>query len=151
MTRSSTEVEYRTLVDTTSDSFGYDGFLRIQMCPHPLLLLFIVTTRVPFILLTMIPSMNELNTSRSIVILSVIILSMVLSSCAWSSLTINLQISSSSHIQRDALVLWLTTSSWSHTHLEFERGLLTCNRLQALGPPCLLVQQTYLYYTLSPI
>ena len=29
MTRSSTEVEYRTLVDTTSDSFGYDGFLRI--------------------------------------------------------------------------------------------------------------------------
>ena len=49
------------------------------MCPHPLLLLFIVTTRVPFILLTMMSSMNGLNTSRSIVILSVIILSMVLS------------------------------------------------------------------------
>ena len=32
-------------------SFGYDGFLRIQVCPLPLLLLFILTTRVPFILL----------------------------------------------------------------------------------------------------
>ena len=43
------------------------------MCPHPLLLLFIVTIKVPFILLTMMSSMNGLNTSRLIVILSVII------------------------------------------------------------------------------
>ena len=32
------------------------------------------------------------------------------------------QISSPSHILRDAFVLWLTTSSWSHIHLEFEGG-----------------------------
>ncbi|RVW18805.1 Retrovirus-related Pol polyprotein from transposon RE1 [Vitis vinifera] len=50
-----------------------DGFLRIWVCPPPLLLLFIVTTRVSFILLTMMSFMNELNTSRLIVILSVII------------------------------------------------------------------------------
>ena len=41
-------------------SFGYDGFLRIWVCPHPLLLSFIVTTRVPFILLIMMSSMNGL-------------------------------------------------------------------------------------------
>ena len=46
-------------------SFDYDGLL-------------IVTTRVPFILLTMMSSMNGLNISRSIVILSIIILSMIL-------------------------------------------------------------------------
>ena len=50
---------------------------------------------------------------------SVIILSMMLSSCSRSSLKINLQISSPSHILRDAFVLWLTTSNWSHTNLEF--------------------------------
>ena len=103
-------------------SFGYDGFLRTQVCPHPLLLLLIVTTRVPFILVTMMSSMNELNTSRSIVILSIIILSIVLSSCSQSLLKINLQISSPSHILKDAFVLWLTTSSWSYTHLKFEGG-----------------------------
>ena len=37
-------------------------------------------------------------------------------------LKINLQISSPSHFLRDALVIWLTTSSWSHIHLEFEGG-----------------------------
>ena len=92
-------------------SFGYDGFLRTLVYPHPLLLLFIVTTRVPFILLTMMSSINRLNTSRSIVILSVIILSMVLSSCSQFPQKINLPI-----------VVWLTTSSWSHTHLEFKGG-----------------------------
>ena len=103
-------------------SFSYDGFLRIWVCPHPLLLPFIVTTRVPFILLTMMSSMNRLNTSRLIVILSVIILSIVLSSFSPSPPKINLQIFSPSHFLRDALVIWLTTSSWSHIHLEFEGG-----------------------------
>ena len=58
--------------------FGYNGFLRIWVCPHSLLLFFIVTTRVPFILLTMMSSMNGLNTSRLIVIY-------LLSSCPWYS------------------------------------------------------------------
>ena len=86
-------------------SFGYDGFLRIWVCPPPLLLPFIVTTRVPFILLTMMSFMNGLNTSRLIVILSVIILSMVLLSFSPSPPKINLQISSPSHFLRDALVI----------------------------------------------
>ena len=103
-------------------SFGYDDFLRTQVCPHPLLLLFIVTTRVLFILLTMMSSINKLNTSRLIAILSVIILSMVLSSSSRSPPKINLQISSPSHILKDAFVIWLTISSWSHIHLEFEGG-----------------------------
>ena len=59
-----------------------DQLANIFTNSHPLLLLFIVTTRVPFMLLTMMSSMNELNTSRSIIILFVIILFMVLSS--WS-------------------------------------------------------------------
>ena len=80
----------------------------------------IVTTRVSFILLTMRSSMNGQNTSRSIIILSVFILSMVLSNWSQSLLKINLQISSSSHILKDTFVLWLTTSSWFHIHLEFE-------------------------------
>ena len=92
-------------------SFGYDGFLRIWVCQHPLLLLFIVTTRVLFILLTMMSSMNRLNTSRLIVILSIIIMFMVLSSFSQSPPKINLQISLPSHFLRDALVIWLTTSS----------------------------------------
>ena len=50
-------------------SFDYDGFLRTKVCSHPLLLLFIVTTRVPFILLTMMSSMNRLSTCRLIVII----------------------------------------------------------------------------------
>ena len=103
-------------------SFGYDDFLRISVCPHPLLLPFIVTTRVSFILLTLMSSMNGLNTSRLIVILSVIILSMALSSFSPSPSKINLQISSLNHLLRGALVIWLTTSSWSHIHLEFEGG-----------------------------
>ena len=103
-------------------SFDYDGFLRIWLCPHPLLLLFIVTTKVPFILFTMMSSMNRLNTSRLIIILSVIILSMVLSSFSPSPPKINLQISSPSHFLRDALMIWLPTSSWSYIHLEFEGG-----------------------------
>ena len=104
------------------NSFDYDGFLRIWVCSHPLLFLFIVTTRVSFILLTIMSSMNGLNTSRLIVILSVIILSMVLLSFSPSHPKINLQISSPSHFLREVLVIWLTTSSWSHIHLEFEGG-----------------------------
>ena len=132
-------------------SFDYDGFLRISMCPYPLLLLFIVTTKVPFILPIMMSSMNGLNTSRSIVILSVIILSMVLSSCSRSSLKINLQISSPSHILKDAFVLWLTNDNLklvSHPPWVWG-GLLMCNRLWALKPPSLylLILHTYLYYT----
>ena len=115
-------------------SFSYDGFLRIWVCPHPLLLSFIVTTRVPFILLTMMSSMNGLNTSRLIVILS-----MVLSSFSQSPPKINLQIFSPSHFLRNALMIWLTTSSWSHIHLEFEGGLLTYIMLWTLGPSRLLV------------
>jgi len=75
-----------------------------------------VTTRMSFILLTMMSFKNGLNTMRSIVIFSVIILSMVLSSCSQSLLKINLQISLLSHILRDTFMLRLTTSSWSHTH-----------------------------------
>ena len=120
-------------------SFGYDGFLRIWVCPHPLLLLFFVTTKVSFILLTMMSSMNGLNTSRLIVILSVIILSMVLSRFSPSPPKINLQISSQSHFLRDVLVIWLTTSSWSHIYLEFEGELLTYIMLWTLGPSRLLV------------
>ena len=137
-------------------SFGYDGFLRIWVCPHPLLLLFVVTTRVPFILLTMMSSMNGLNTSRLIVILSIIIFFMVLSSFSPSPPKINLQISSPSHFLRDALVIWLTTSSWSHIHLEFEGVLLTYIMLWTLGPSRLLLQHTctcttlYLYHTHMP-
>ena len=86
-------------------SFGYNGFLRIWVCPHLLLLLFIMTTRMSFILLTMMSSMNGLNTLRLIVILSVIILSIVLSSFSLSPSKINLQISSPSHFLRDALMI----------------------------------------------
>ena len=73
-------------------------------------------------LLTMMSSMNGLNTSRSIIILSVIILSMVLLSWSQSPLKINLQKSSPSHILKNVFVLWLTISSWFHIHLEFEEG-----------------------------
>ena len=82
----------------------------------------IVITRVSFILLTIMSFMNGLNTSRLIVILSGIILSMVLSSFSPSPPKINLQISSPSYFLRVALVIWLTTSSWSYIHLEFEEG-----------------------------
>ena len=105
-----------------SNSSGFNGFLKISVCLHPLLLLFIIITRMPFKFLTMMSSMNKLNTSRLIVILSAIILSMVLSSCSQSLLKINLQIFSPSHILRDAFMLWLTTSTWSHTCLEFKVG-----------------------------
>ena len=101
-------------------SFDYDGFSKTLVCPHSLLLLFIMTTKVSFILLTMMSSMNGLNTSRAIVILSVIILSMVFSIWSQSPLHINMQIFSPSHILRDAFVLWLITLSWSHIHLEFK-------------------------------
>ena len=102
------------------NSRGFDGFLRIYVCLHPMLLLFIVITRISFIFFTMMSSMNELNTSKLIVILSTIILSMALLSCSQSPLKINLPIFSPSHILRDAFVLWLTTSSWSYTYLEFK-------------------------------
>ena len=49
-------------------------------------------------------------------------LSIMLSSLSQSPLKINLQISSPSHILRDAFVLWLTTSSWSRIHLKLEGG-----------------------------
>ena len=58
------------------------------MCPHPLSLLFIVITRVPLILFTIMSSMNGLNTSRSIFILFVIILSIVLLSSSQSPLVL---------------------------------------------------------------
>ena len=74
-----------------------------------------------------------LNISRLIVILFVIILSMVHSSSSQSPPKINLQISSPSHILRNAFVLWLTTSNWSHTHLEFE-GLLLCFSVVGFRP-----------------
>ena len=102
------------------NSSGFDGFLRIYVCLHPMLLLFIVINRMSFIFLIMMSSMNELNTSRLIVILSTIILSMELSSYSQSPLKINLQVFSPSRILRDAFVLWLTTSNWSHTYLEFK-------------------------------
>ena len=125
------------------------------MCPHPLLLLFIVTTRVSFILLTMMSCMNRLNTSRSIVILSIIILSMVLSSSSQSLPNINLHISSSSHILNDDFMIWLTTSNWSHTHLEFE-GVVNVYSVVGFKPTLItcithmLVLQSYLYCTHMP-
>ena len=118
-------------------SFNYDGFSKTQVCSHLLLFLFIVTTKVSFILLTMMSSMNELNISRSIVILSVIILSMVLSSWSQSPLKINLHIFSLSHILRDAFVIWLTTSSWSPPWVW--GWLLMYIVLWALGPTRLLI------------
>ena len=117
------------------------------MCPHPLLLPFIVTTRVPFILLIMMSSMNGLNTSRLIIILSVIILSMVLSSSSPSPPNINLQISSPSHFLRDALVIWLTTSSWSHIHLEFEGDVNVYYVLGFRPSYFSCIAHLYLYYT----
>ena len=111
LAHSNTKAKYRALADTTSELLWLRWLLKDLVCPHPLLLLFIVTTRMSFILLTMMSFMNRLNTSRSIVILSIIILSMVLSSYSRSLLKINLQISLPSRILRDAFVLLLTTSS----------------------------------------
>ena len=91
------------------------------------------------------------NTSRLIVILSGIILSMVLSSFSPSPPKINLQISSPSHFLRVALVIWLTTSSWSHIHLEFEGAVnVYYVLLWALGPTAFFtyIAHLYLYYTL---
>ena len=115
------------------------------MRSHPLPLLFIVITRSSFRLLTMMSSMNILNISRLIVILSIIILSMVISRCFWSPLKINLQIFSLSHILRDIFVLWLTNSRWSPPPTLSLRGAITCNRLVGFR----LVLHTYLY--LPPI
>ena len=115
------------------------------MRSHPLPLLFIVITGLSFSLLTMMSSMNILNTSRLIVILSIIILFMVLSRCFWSPLKINLQIFSLSHILRDIFVLWLTNSRWSPPPTLSLRGAITCNRLVGFR----LVLHTYLY--LPPI
>ena len=111
------------------------------MRSHPLPLLFIVITGAPFRLLTMMSSMNILNTSRLIVILSVIILSMVLSRCFLSPLKINLQIFSLSHILQDIFVLWLTNSRWSPPPTLSLRGAVTCNRLVGFR----LVLHTFLY------
>ena len=115
------------------------------MRSHPLPLLFIVIIGLSFRLLTMMSSMNILNTSRLIVILSIIILFMVLSRCFWSPLKINLQIFSLSHILRDIFVLWLTNSRWSPPPTLSLRGAITCNRLVGFR----LVLHTYLY--LPPI
>ena len=119
------------------------------MCPHPLLLLFIVTTRLPpFILFTMVSSMNGLNTSRSIVILFVIILSVVLSSWSQSPLKINLYISSRSHILMDTFVLgwqpWVgITSTLSFFFWGGGGGLLSCIKICGLW-----AHLVYLYSTL---
>ena len=115
-------------------SFGYDGFLRIWVYPHPLLLPFIVTTRVPFILLTMMSSMNGLNTSRLIVILSIIILSMVLLSFSPSPPKINLQISSPSHFLRDALVIWFWQSQAGLTFTLSLRGAVNVYYIMGFRP-----------------
>ena len=60
-------------------------------------------------------------------------LSMVLSSSFQSPPKINLQISSPSHILRDTFMIWLTTSNWSHTHLEFE-GLVNVYSVVGFKP-----------------
>ena len=109
------------------------------MRSHPLPLLFIVIAGLSFRLLTMMSSMNILNTSRLIVILSVIILSMVLWRCFLSPLKINLQIFSLSHILRDIFVLWLTNLRSPPPTLSL-RGAVTCNRLVGFR----LVLHTYL-------
>ena len=105
-------------------SFGFDGFSRIQLCPHPLPLLFIVITGASFILLSIISSTNGQNTSRLIVISSVIILFVMLSSWFQFPLKINLQISSLSQIIRNVFVLWLTNSSWSLPRTLSLRGVV---------------------------
>ena len=129
-----------------------DQLANIFTNSHPLLLLFIVTTRVPFMLLTMMSSMNELNTSRSIIILFIIILFMVLSSWSQSPLKINLQISSPTHILRDAFVLWLITSSWSHIHLEFEGDCLRVLGYVGFSPTLFTcITHSFVLHTLPPI
>ena len=138
MVRSSTEAKYRALADTTSELIWLRWLLKDLDVS--------TSSATPFYC----DNQNVIHIAHNDVfherakhieidfILSIIILSMVLSSCSQSPLKINLHISSPSHILRDAFVLWLTTSSWSHTHLKFE-GPLMCNRLWHLGPPCLLV------------
>ena len=127
------------------------------MCPHPLLLLFIVTTRLPpFILFTMVSSMNGLNTSRSIVILFVIILSVVLSSWSQSPLKINLYISSRSHILMDTFVLgWQPWVGITSTLSFFWGGGVGCYlvlRYVGFGPTLftciahLFVLHTHVYF-----
>ena len=90
VTCSNTEAEYRVLADTISEPFWLRWLLKDLGVSTSSATLFIVTTRVLFILFIMIYSMNGLNTSRSIVILSIIILSMVFSSWSQFSLKINL-------------------------------------------------------------
>ena len=133
------------ILHLNSSSFD-DGFLRM-VCLHPMPLLFIMITKVSFILLTIMSSMNGLNTLRLIVILSVIILSMVLSSFSPSPPKINLQISSPSHFLKVALVIWLTTSSWSHIHLEFEGDVNVYYVLGFRPSYFSCIAHLYLYYT----
>ena len=78
--RSSIEAEYCALVDTTSELLWLRWLLKDLGVSTSSATPLYLTTRVPFILLTMMSSMNGLNTSRSIIILFVISLSMVLSS-----------------------------------------------------------------------
>ena len=118
------------------------------MCPHPLLLPFTVTTRAPFILLTMMSSMNGLNTSRLIIILSVIILSMVLSSSSPSPPKINLQIFSPSHFLRDALVILLKPQAGLTSTLSL-RGVVNVYYVMGFRPNYFTcTAHLYLYYTL---
>ena len=120
--RSSTEAEYRALTDTTSELLWLRWLLKdLGVSTSSATPLYCDNQSAIYIAHNDVLH-KRTKTSRSIVILSVIILSMVLSSWSQSLLKINLQISSPSHILRDVFVLWLTTSSWSHIHLEFEGG-----------------------------
>ena len=120
MAHSSSEVEYRTLVDTTSELLWLRWLLKdLGVSTSSAAPLYCDNQSVIHI------AHNDIFHERTkhIEIDCHFIryhLSIMLSSLSQSPLKINLQISSPSHILRDAFVLWLTTSSWSHIHLEFE-------------------------------
>ena len=119
---SNTEAEYRALTDTTSKLLWLRWLLK-DLGVSTSSATFLYCNNQSAIHIAHNDVFHErTNTSRLIVILSVIILSMVLSSFSPSSPKINLQISSPSHFLKDALVIWLTTSSWSHIHLEVKGG-----------------------------
>ena len=95
--RSSTEAEYRALADTTSELLWLRWLLKdLGVSTSSATPLYCDNQSVIHI---------ALNTSRLIVILSVIILSMVLLSFSSSPPKISLQISSPSHFLQDALVI----------------------------------------------
>ena len=110
-----------------------------KVCSHLLLLLFIVTMRVSFILLTIKSSMNGLNILRSIVILFIIILSMMpFKLISVSSKDQLVDIFTKPHSKGGLRDLVGKLKLVSHPPWVWG-GLLTCIMLWALGSTRLLV------------